>query len=231
MNYKKIYDNLIDRGRSRDFPLSEYGENHHILPRCLGGNDDCINIVRLTPEEHYVAHQLLCKIHPTNHSLIKAAVMMIPNRPTNKMYGWLKRRFSEVQSLAITGTGNAQFGKVWIYSLEYKCSKIINLGELDIYFAQGWLRGRKLNFNIPEQQELVCNRCNKKYLKPHRTKFCSLKCFNETKPCLIRENFDRILPLYQKYGALSPALKECGIGYNSSVFKRFFALLKNAGIA
>ena len=95
MNYAKIYDDLIARGKNR--VLESYKERHHIIPRCLGGTDEPENLVDLTPEEHYVAHQLLIKIYNGNYALVKAAAMMIPNRPSNKLYGWLRRRFSESQ--------------------------------------------------------------------------------------------------------------------------------------
>ena len=55
MDYKKIYQQIIDRARSRS--ITGYKETHHIIPRCLGGTDDPMNLVDLTPEEHYVAHQ------------------------------------------------------------------------------------------------------------------------------------------------------------------------------
>ena len=54
MNYQQIYNNIISRGKSR--MLTEYKENHHIIPRCMGGKDDSDNLVDLTPEEHYVCH-------------------------------------------------------------------------------------------------------------------------------------------------------------------------------
>ncbi|XAO17074.1 homing endonuclease [Escherichia phage FL23] len=60
MNYEKIYNSLIDRARNR--ALTGYKERHHIIPKCLGGSNDASNLVDLTPEEHYVAHQLLVKI-------------------------------------------------------------------------------------------------------------------------------------------------------------------------
>lgn len=100
MNYQLIYDRLIERGKNR--VLNEYTETHHILPRCMGGTDEKANLVELTPEEHYVAHQLLVKINPANNKLIYAAMMMAAGteyvRRSNKQYGWLKRKFSEGQT-------------------------------------------------------------------------------------------------------------------------------------
>lgn len=100
MNYKSIYDNLINKALNRN--LKEYGENHHIIPSCIGGSDDQSNFAKLTPEEHYLAHQLLVKIYPNHSNLIYAAKMMTistknADRSRNKLYGWLKRRFSEDQ--------------------------------------------------------------------------------------------------------------------------------------
>lgn len=95
MNYHGIYAALIDRSRSR--VLIGYVERHHILPKCLGGSDEATNIAILTPEEHYLAHQLLVKMHPNHQGLLFAAVSMarggngVQGRK-NKLYGWLKRR-------------------------------------------------------------------------------------------------------------------------------------------
>lgn len=96
MNYQRIYDNIIRRGQNR--VLTEYTESHHIVPRCLGGTDEQSNLVELTPEEHYTCHQLLVKIYPDNNKLLSAALFMTANgmgRRSNKVYGWLKRRYSE----------------------------------------------------------------------------------------------------------------------------------------
>lgn len=95
MDYKRIYDSIIERARSRE--LDGYTEKHHILPRCLGGTDEPGNLVRLTAEEHYVCHQLLAKIHPTHTGLYCAAVMMTGGykRANNKLYSWLKKKVSD----------------------------------------------------------------------------------------------------------------------------------------
>lgn len=147
MDYNKHYNNLISRAKSRI--LLGYTESHHIIPRCMGGTDEQSNLVKLTAEEHYVAHQLLVKIYPQDKKLVKAAMMMVPNRPSNKIYGWLRKRFSEVQSLQQTGNGNSQFGTRWIYNNDLKVSKKIPKGDK---LPEGWLEGRKLNFNKSDRE-------------------------------------------------------------------------------
>ena len=102
MNYQKIYNNLINRATRR---ISEgYVEKHHIVPRCLGGTDAKENIVNLYPEEHYLAHLLLCKLNKGNSRLLYAAMnmtsgAMINNgKRNNKAYGWLRRQYAESMS-------------------------------------------------------------------------------------------------------------------------------------
>ena len=90
MDYHKIYNQLIERARVRT--LNDYSEKHHIIPKCQGGTDDESNLVRLTPEEHYLAHQLLVKMNPGNAKLVFAVHMMNCGRTTNKLYGWIRRK-------------------------------------------------------------------------------------------------------------------------------------------
>lgn len=129
MNYQKIYSSLITRAQGR--ALSCYTESHHILPKCMGGGDESTNLVDLTPEEHYLAHQLLVKIHPGHPGLTFAAMTMTQGpRRSNKLYGWLKRKHSE----NITAT---QTGKVY-YNNGKKCIKLFP-GEP---VPEGFVKGR-----------------------------------------------------------------------------------------
>jgi hypothetical protein len=100
MDYQKIYTTLVRRGQNRI--LEGYSETHHIVPRCLGGTDEATNLVSLTPEEHYLCHLLLVKMHPNNIRLVKAAMFMVSSnnnvKRNNKAYGWLKRQYSEYMS-------------------------------------------------------------------------------------------------------------------------------------
>jgi hypothetical protein len=99
VNYQKIYDALMQKARER--VTDEYTERHHIVPRCLMGDNSKENIVRLTPEEHYVAHQLLIRIHPNNPKLVYAAMLMTQSndgtRTNNKLFGWIRRRLAEAR--------------------------------------------------------------------------------------------------------------------------------------
>lgn len=97
MNYTKHYQRLIERAQARTILPGEYVEVHHIVPKCLGGTNDSSNLVKLFPEEHYVAHQLLVKIYPNEPKIILAARMMTISseniKRNNKEYKWLKERF------------------------------------------------------------------------------------------------------------------------------------------
>ena len=113
MDYKKHYDLLIAKGKARD-RLSGYVEEHHIIPKCLGGTNEKENLVRLTPEEHYVAHQLLIRLYPNNQRLVYAALMMCRNRINNKLYGWIRRRYSKIRSAIMLAGGSPTQDRRWI---------------------------------------------------------------------------------------------------------------------
>jgi hypothetical protein len=106
VNYELHYGKLIERARLRSRPEG-YTERHHIKPRCIGGSDEADNLVELTPEEHYVAHQLLVKMNPGVIALVLAANMMAISptnaRSCNRIYGWIKRAMSEATSRRFKG--------------------------------------------------------------------------------------------------------------------------------
>jgi len=67
MNYQKIYNQIIERGKIRK--LDCYKEKHHIIPKCMGGSNKKNNMVDLTAREHFLVHSLLCEIYPNNNKL------------------------------------------------------------------------------------------------------------------------------------------------------------------
>lgn len=99
MDYRAHYSRLIAHAADRE--LTGYSEKHHIVPRCIGGTDDTDNLVRLTAREHFVAHQLLCKMYPGEHDLVFAFRMLSTannGRPASRTHAWLRERMADAAS-------------------------------------------------------------------------------------------------------------------------------------
>jgi hypothetical protein len=106
MEYLKIYNRIVERATNRD--VLGYVEKHHIIPKCLGGDNRKSNIVSLTAKEHYICHKLLCEIYP-NESKIKYAFWRMCNVANNeyqernykvsaKVYSRIKDEISSITS-------------------------------------------------------------------------------------------------------------------------------------
>ena len=147
MNYRSIYDKIIEFRRKN--PVDEYCESHHIIPKCLGGDNSNENIVKLTAREHYISHLILCKLYPSHRGLAYAAIKMTlkaprQNRSKNKLYEWVKIKFSDLQSEAQKGANNNQFNTIWINQIGTTNNKKIKLTE---NIPDGWVKGRVLKSN------------------------------------------------------------------------------------
>lgn len=162
MNYKKIYNGIIEK-RRLCLPTG-YVEVHHILPRCLGGADDKSNLVKLTAKEHFICHLLLTKMYPKGsneyYKMCHAFLMMLVSSKdhggnryiTSRKYEHLKGEFSKRMSVLQMGSENTQYGTFWIYNPILKESKK-HYGEI----PDGWVAGRISNwdrfFNKPLEKE------------------------------------------------------------------------------
>jgi len=182
MDYKKHYNLIIERAKSRN--LNGYCESHHIIPRCVGGTNSKENLVDLTPEEHYVAHQLLVKMHPNNNKLLYAANMMVAGRANmernNKAYGWLRKKMSVAMSEMRKGKSS------WIAGKENPTAKERMLKnnpmkkpEIAAKVAKK-LTGRSPPNKITTQKVWFCEECEKQHIcfdTVHNNKrFCNKSC-------------------------------------------------------
>ena len=58
--YTTLYYRIINSARARQ--SIGYTERHHIVPKCMGGDNTLSNIVILTAREHFICHRILIKI-------------------------------------------------------------------------------------------------------------------------------------------------------------------------
>jgi len=110
--YKKWYDSIIAQASVRTTTLL-YSENHHIIPRSLGGTNNLSNIVNLSAREHFICHVLLtkCTTGTDRHKMLYAANMMsqiardYQHRyiPTSRLYEMLKKEFGRIHSERLLG--------------------------------------------------------------------------------------------------------------------------------
>lgn len=91
--YTRIYYSIVDNAQQqtrkklkRDHPDYIYYDKHHIIPKSLGGNNEKLNLVLLTGQEHFICHWLLTKMTANNHKhkMIYALSMM---RCNNRLQG------------------------------------------------------------------------------------------------------------------------------------------------
>lgn len=75
---------LLTRGRNGCG--DEYHEEHHIVPKCMGGLNDKENLIDLFAEEHFIAHKLLAFENPNNDSLQRAFSAMAYVRREGRKY-------------------------------------------------------------------------------------------------------------------------------------------------
>lgn len=149
MNYQKIYNQIIEK-RKLEEPEG-YTENHHIIPRSLGGSDDKDNLVRLTAREHFICHYLLAKMYyneslewyKMNHAfmMMKCTNLLQDRYYNSRLYEALKYNISLVMSMTQSGKGNSQYGTMWICNVELQENKKI---KKDNSIPDGWVKGRNV---------------------------------------------------------------------------------------
>lgn len=76
ISYKDYIQNILNTRGRFNIPDNVYKERHHIIPRCIGGNDEIDNLIDLFAREHFIAHKLLAKENMNNRHLVNAWTMM-----------------------------------------------------------------------------------------------------------------------------------------------------------
>ena len=119
--YQTWYKQITERGQSR--PRDPKHENHHIIPKSLGGSNKKENITNISVREHFICHWLLTKIYATGEAHWKMdnalRFMRAENKHqeryhtkiTSRVYARLKEEYALLSSEKRRGKGNGMFGK------------------------------------------------------------------------------------------------------------------------
>lgn len=166
MNYKRIYDKIIENRKQNPLQNTDYGENHHIIPRSLGGADESENLVRLTAREHFICHALLAEMYERetfewykmNHAFMMMKSSMVNHMRyfNSRLYEYKRLDFAHVMSNSQSGKKNSQYGKVWIHTKENKLNKKIKSEDVSFYLTNGWELGRIIDFDKYILKQIKC---------------------------------------------------------------------------
>ena len=168
--YTKIYFDIINRAATRDLPLNEYVEKHHIIPKSLSGSNKKSNLVKLTPKEHFVCHRLLVKMTQGKDKVkMSYAIrcLMIQENEYQQRYKINSSTYARIIAQTRKTIGEAQTGKnnpFFKKNHTIKTKKIMKENRALQVMATGWShcentkeklrKAHKEQFKDPEQKEM-----------------------------------------------------------------------------
>jgi hypothetical protein len=106
----KIYLDFIEECKLKEYDKT-FTHNHHILPKFMGGNNNKDNLIKLSVEDHFLAHKILAEHCHSEYKAHAAASLNILykhwNNATNSDYNKVKKIISD----ALKGSANGMYGK------------------------------------------------------------------------------------------------------------------------
>jgi len=102
MNHKKIYHTIVEKAKQQNRKKTKeiLYENHHIIPKSLGGDNSKKNLVLLTPKEHYICHRLLVEIYrgtPNEHKMYYAMWCIVNGLGNQKRYATSSKIYTKLR--------------------------------------------------------------------------------------------------------------------------------------
>jgi hypothetical protein len=119
--YTKWYFNIINSAKTREIINEVYYENHHIIPKALGGDNSKENLVKLTAREHFICHLLLVKMVKTKahrRSMSFALITMKRSNGGGRKASINSKQFELARKIAsenISGKNNPFYGKTDVF--------------------------------------------------------------------------------------------------------------------
>ena len=191
MTYNEFIQNILDiRGRFNCG--DEYHERHHIIPKCIGGDNKEENLIDLFAKEHFEVHRLLALENPENEGLVYAWWMMSHNTNNNTQdryeltpeeYEEAKKAFSKVSSERakqyvgdknpnygnhkLAGENAPWYGKHLPKEVRVKISEKAKGRKLPIEVVRKVAEVNRGSHRTLEQKQRMSEAAKRKYLDPN----------------------------------------------------------------
>lgn len=152
MTYHDFIESILTT-RGRNGCGEEYHEEHHIVPKCMGGLNNKDNLIDLFADEHFVAHKLLAFENPDNDALQRAFGTMAHVRRDGRKYQVSEEDYAYIQSQ------NSRMLKQKWEDSEYRDSMVDMMKELwkDPEFKEKATASWKNEERRKRQSELMKN--------------------------------------------------------------------------
>lgn len=150
MNYQKIYNDLCTSRQKLRGTIKRKGDGynkHHIIPKCMGGEDKKENYVLLTFREHIIAHQLLHEIYPESSELTYAFLRMIQSSRSDRKENTYK--IDKKGNKVHYSINSKELEKLRNNSIEYL--RKINLGRKQKPESIEKMRQKKIGYKYSEE--------------------------------------------------------------------------------
>ena len=152
MDHQKIYDNIILNAKfqNRIKHREIYYEEHHIVPKCLGGEEEKENKVLLTAREHFVVHKLLTYIYKGHRGIALAFHRMAFSKNigyvvSSRDYAYAMEIFRNTPISELTRQKHRDFRKLY-YSIQENRNKCSQPGEKNgMYGKISFNKGKHLS--------------------------------------------------------------------------------------
>lgn len=140
MNYQRIYNSIISNSKKLEKIRIQqkkqklnYFERHHIIPKCMKGDNSKENLVYLTAKEHFICHRLLVEIYPGNKSILFAFWKMVLGGDTKQeRYIVSSSTYEFARKLHSKNMSDSQKGKSVIERFGANASRIKLFNSSDI---------------------------------------------------------------------------------------------------
>jgi hypothetical protein len=174
--YTSLYYRIVNNRKHNKY--NGYVENHHIIPKSLGGTNKKENLVKLSAREHFICHRLLVKM-TTGQDKVKMSyairTMMLRENQyqerykiSSKIYESIIKETKSVIGNTLRGKNNPYYGKTHSAEVRDKM-KLKRKNQLPPMLGKGHTddtkqklrEANRRQFEDPKQIEIRRTMCNK----------------------------------------------------------------------